>query len=281
MAIGVLLPHLDRGHLGPEAVEQCGQAGIGAAVVGDLHRLHVGQRERDERRALGVPGEEEVEAPGADHGRHRPGVRILGSRPGRPRPRAENADEQAAHPQAHRCDRGHPARAMALRCRHHRAEVAVGRAVAAVNQEVDRDTVDHLREPTVVVAGGVGHHEGRETPNARSPQEADHPPLGRPAIEQHGRAVGVLDEGGVALTDVEEGDGQLARRGGGPQEQGRGHDQGQRRRQRRGGPPRARQPPPPRGRRLARCHAAPGERPRRQRQGGKARVGQANRHRCR
>ena len=52
--------HLDRRQLGPQAGEHLGKARVGAAVVGHLHGVHVGKREREQRLALGVGGEQQV-----------------------------------------------------------------------------------------------------------------------------------------------------------------------------------------------------------------------------
>ena len=52
----VVLSDRDPGDLGAQAVEQLGQTGVGAAVMGDLHSLDIGQRERLERVAFGVAG---------------------------------------------------------------------------------------------------------------------------------------------------------------------------------------------------------------------------------
>src|SRR5215207_767489 len=50
-----------------------------------------------------------------------------------------------------------------------------------------------------------GHHHGQAA-NAGAAQKASDPALGWPAVEEHGRASRVLDQGGVALPDVEERD---------------------------------------------------------------------------
>ena len=65
MPVGVLAPDLDRGDLGLRAGEQRGQAGIVAAVVGDLEDVDVGELERVRDLGLRVGGQEDVEAPDA------------------------------------------------------------------------------------------------------------------------------------------------------------------------------------------------------------------------
>ena len=92
----------------------------------------------------------------------------------------------------------------------------------------------------MVVARGVGGHHGVEAAHAGPPQQTRHARLRRPAVEEHRRAVGVLDQRRVALADVEEADGETVRRAG-PLERRRGaagHEQAQRQRGR--GAPRAR-----------------------------------------
>ena len=63
MAVRVLPPDLDRGELGLGAREQRGQAGVVAAVVGDLEDVDVGQLERAGDLGLGIGGQQHVEAP--------------------------------------------------------------------------------------------------------------------------------------------------------------------------------------------------------------------------
>ncbi|MEX2412508.1 MAG: hypothetical protein WD399_02500, partial [Thermoleophilaceae bacterium] len=65
MAIRVLADG-NRRELGAQALEQRGQAVVRAAMVRDLDRLDVWQRERQQRLALGVAGEQQIEAAGAD-----------------------------------------------------------------------------------------------------------------------------------------------------------------------------------------------------------------------
>ena len=91
-------------------------------------------------------------------------------------------------------------------------KVGIGGAVTTVEERVDGEPVEHGGEPAVVVTRGVGgDHEG-EPLDARLAQEASHPCLGRTTVEQDRRAVGVLDQRGVALPDVEEADRQAVRR---------------------------------------------------------------------
>ena len=57
-------------------------------------------------------------------------------------------------------------------------------------------------------------HNQRETPHAGPAQQPGHAGLGRSAVEEDGRAVGVLDQRGVSLADVEKANGELVRRAG-------------------------------------------------------------------
>ena len=64
----------------------------------------------------------------------------------------------------------------------------------------------------MVVARGVRGHHQAEPLNARLAQEAHHTALRRSAVEEHRGPVGMLDQGRVALADVEESHGELAGR---------------------------------------------------------------------
>ena len=119
---------------------------------------------------------------------------------------------------------------------------------------VDGEAADHLRRAAVVVARGVGEHERRQPPHPRAAQQPGHAALGRPGVEQHGAAVGVLDQGGVALAHVEERD---RERGGRP---GRGGQAGEGQRERRAGQATAARRRPAGSRRHARAWRARGRR---------------------
>jgi hypothetical protein len=80
----------------------------------------------------------------------------------------------------------------------------------------------------VVVARGVGGHDNGEPTDTRPAQQARDTRLRGAGVEQQRRAIGVLDEGRVALADVEEADREpigRARRG----QQGGHRDEGARR----------------------------------------------------
>ena len=83
MAVGVVLPDLDRGRLGAKPGEQAREAWVGAAVMRHLHGVDVRQVQRGKRIALGVRRQEEVEAPLADDRHDRAGVGVVRRRPGR------------------------------------------------------------------------------------------------------------------------------------------------------------------------------------------------------
>ena len=161
---------------------------------------------------------------GADQRRHRPGVRILGRRPGRPRPRREHADGDPPGPAASRRSLGaQAARPAAQR----RLTTAAERGVP-VPSPPSTSTSTGIRSTTSASppwwsreAWVITSTERRRTPARAEPKATRR--LRRPAVEQHGRAVGVLDQGGVALTDVEEGHGHPVRRRRGPQAPGRRH----------------------------------------------------------
>ena len=213
MAVGVLSDG-DRGDFGADAFEDLGQSWVGAAVVGQLHGVDVGEREREERLALGVAGEEQFEAVAADDGDDGARVGVLGRRAWRARDRGQDVDPQRTGVEGQRGERGDTADSAGSGRGDDRVEVAVAGAVAAVDQQVDREALDDLGETAVVVARSVRHHDRRQPPDPGAAQQPCHAALGRSAVEQHGAAVGVLDERGVALADVEEADRQRRAAGG-------------------------------------------------------------------
>ena len=85
--------------------------------------------------------------------------------------------------------------------------------------------LDHLGQPAMVVARLVGGHDQREAADAEPPQQRRDVRLRRAAVEEDGGAVGVLDQRGVALADVEEADREAVRPGR-RRQRGRGHEQG-------------------------------------------------------
>ena len=87
-------------------------------------------------------------------------------------------------------------------------------AVATVEQEADGVAVEDVDEAAVMVARGMRGDDDGEPPHARAPQQPRDAALRRAAVEEHGGAVRMLDERGVALADVEEPHGQVARRRG-------------------------------------------------------------------
>ena len=204
-------------------------------MVGHLHGVDVGQVERQQRLALGVGGEQQVEArrelTTATTAR---GFGSSGARAGRARRRREHADAQsppASVSVERRRGRGRGATPRRAGLAQQRAEGGIGRAVAAVEQQVRPGSARSTsarppwwsREAWVATTSA-----SRSTPALRSRRAT--PRLGRPAVEEHGGAVGVLDQRGVALADVEEADGEAVGRAGA----------GERARPRRGARPRRR-----------------------------------------
>ena len=71
------------------------------------------------------------------------------------------------------------------------------------------EPLDDLLQPRVVVARLMRHHDERQPAHPRALELSSYAALGWTAIEQRSRAVRRLDEGRVALADVEERHGQL------------------------------------------------------------------------
>ncbi len=209
MAVGVAGPTSIAGHLGPQPLEHLGQARVGAAVVGHLHRVHVGQVEREQRLALGVGGEQQVEAAAADDRDHRPRVGVLGRRAGRPRRRGEHADAQAAAGERERQRRDRRRRARTpRRSAAARAARKAGSRVPSPpssSRSTGKRRAPSARPPWWSREAWVATTSGEPATPARRSRRDD-ARLGRAAVEQDRRAVGVLDQGGVALADVEEAD---------------------------------------------------------------------------
>ena len=82
------------------------------------------------------------------------------------------------------------------------------RAVGVLEQQRGRDPLEHLVQSALVVARLVGGDHQVEPAHAGRPQQAVDARLGRAAVEQRGGTGAVLDQGGIALADVEEADGE-------------------------------------------------------------------------
>ena len=87
-------------------------------------------------------------------------------------------------------------------------EVAILRAIGVLEQQRGRDPLEYLGEPALVVARLVGGDHEVEPAHAGGTQQAVDARLGRASVEQRGGPCAVLDQGGIALTDVEEADGE-------------------------------------------------------------------------
>jgi len=221
-------------------------------MVWHFDRIDIGEAQRTESLTLGVGREQQLECSGTDNGHDRARIRVLGLGTGRARPRREQLDRQVACPEAHGRKRGDALDVAALRCSDRGAEAGVGVAVTTIEQQLDRKALDHLGETAVVVARGVGRDDDRESLDAGCAEQAGSSGLGWAGVEQDGRSAAVLDQGRVALADVEEGDGETLRwrrDGDKPRHSERPHSRERRQCQ---PAPAQRQPPPrcPRGGRL-------------------------------
>ena len=86
----------------------------------------------------------------------------------------------------------------------HAAKLWVGRPVPSVDEQVHREPAQHLDEAAVVIGGRVRGHDGAEAVDALLAKQPRDARVRRSPVEQHGAAVWVLDQGRVALSDVEE-----------------------------------------------------------------------------
>ena len=108
--------------------------------------------------------------------------------------------------------------------------VGVMSAVAVLDEQPDRHPLDQLVKAALVVAGLVRGDGEIKPAHAGRPELPVDGRLRRAGIEEHVRAVTVLDQGGIALADVEKPDGELAGRrgraepGGGGEREGREHE---------------------------------------------------------
>ena len=220
MAVGVAAPDADRGHAGTDAVEESGQARVGAAVVGDLQHLRraAGRARRSRcsrRRRSGA-------------GRSRPTrawvttARSLGLPSGRQPGRGAGGHRNLSPSAPSRIDctgldGPHGATAAA---RQRRAEPALHRgrpAGAAVEHEPGPVRADHGERHPLVVGLRVGEHEHVEPVHARLGEALEDRAARRPGVEQHAHAA-LLEQHRVALADVEERDDELT----GPRARARG-----------------------------------------------------------
>ena len=105
-----------------------------------------------------------------------------------------------------------------------------------------------------------GDHE-REPADARPPKQPPDASLGRAAVEEDGRAVGMLDQGGVPLPDVEKANGELTGRSGRPEPRRGGEPDREQRNRESSRADGARRPPPGGGTlgksRSVRCRSFP------------------------
>ena len=214
MAVVVAAADLDRGDLGAQPPQHVGQPRVRAAVVRDLHRLDAAQREREDRLALGVGGQPDVERAGADDRRDTARVRLLGRRHARrPRLGRQHTNDQRADPQHLAGARRHAPDPARVGLGEQPEEVRIRRAVAVLEQQPCRDPLEHRVQPALVVARLVRRDHEVQALDPGGGQLPVQPRLGRPAVEQHAGAVPVLDQRRVALADVEERDHDLARPG--------------------------------------------------------------------
>ena len=193
-----------------------GQARVRAAVVGHLHGVDRRQLQLAQRVGLSASAESRRSKPaGAHERRHRARVGVLRRRPGRPRRRRDHAitaippDRSVSGAWARR--RRDPRSARGLTTLRN---VGSRGAVAAVEHHVDRDPLAPprrrppwwSRDAWVMTSTDSRAHARRAA--AGGPRGAS----GGPPSNSTARAVGVLDQRGVALADVEEGDRDPVRR---------------------------------------------------------------------
>jgi hypothetical protein len=117
----------------------------------------------------------------------------------------------------------HQPNAASARDRRHRRARRLGHAVAAVENQADRQRAQDRRRAARVVGLRVRHHQRVEPAHARGAQLADHRCFTRPGVHEDG-VQSVLDERRVALADVEHADPHARGRGRQPVGPARGDD---------------------------------------------------------
>ena len=210
MAVGVAPADLDRRELRVGALEHGREPLVGAAVVGDLERLHLGQRERGGDVRLGVGREQQVEVADLHVRDERAVVRVAL----RPEVRLGRRRPQQLHPDAPERERlpgmgGHPPRGAG---RMRQTVLDGGRpARAAVHDHPRRHFAQDRQRRALVVALRMRDHQSVEPLHARLGQPPQDRPAGRAGVDQNGDAV-LLQQRRIALADIEEGDHELAAR---------------------------------------------------------------------
>ena len=84
--------------------------------------------------------------------------------------------------------------------------------VAAIEESVDREALEHLGQTALMISGLMRGDDQRDPPHPRVAQQAGDPRLRRAAVEEDRGPRAILDQRRVALADVEEGDRECVRR---------------------------------------------------------------------
>ena len=158
------------------------------------------------RLGLGVSGEEHAEAPPASEEDQRRLVEVVRRRPFQQRPRRP----QHLDPQAPRID----LRPLGDRHRPDAGGAGIPDQVPAalpVEQPVDRERAEQLRDPAGVVGLVVGDDRGREARDSLVLELAAQVSARWAAVDQHRLAVGRVEQDRIALADVEHDDAQPGR----------------------------------------------------------------------
>jgi hypothetical protein len=186
MAVGVLLSHLDRCDPRSGALEHRGQSFVGAAVVGDLERLHPREVEAGGDVRLGVGREQQVERAVLHVGDDGVVVRVAVRAPdGRARRRPQDVEPQLPDAQLLTGARGDRPAAAALERAGEPALDSGRPAGAAVEYEPRPVRRDDGERHALVVSLRMREDEQVEAPDARLVEPLEDRPAGRSRVDEH------------------------------------------------------------------------------------------------
>lgn len=209
MAVVVTAAARDHGDTWPQLGELGREAVVGGAVVGDLEDLDrpVDQARRHLR--LRVRGQERVDLPVAreEHDGEQVRVRSLAARRRRP----QHAKAEPAQPEAVSCADLENRNAAILRRGEGVALLLPRHGQTRIEHTLDGEPAQNVRGAADVVALRMRQDDRRQAAYAERAQLPGHVRLRRPLVDED-RALRHLQQHGVALADVQEGDPQARRR---------------------------------------------------------------------
>ena len=209
MAVGVALADRDRRELRSQAARESREAGVVAAVVGDLQHLDAGSSSAGGDVGLGVGGEQQVEVADRDVGHDRAAVGVAAGGSRRPR-RRRPQDAACGSCRARAPGRARGDRPPRRRRRPPARPARASAAVAAVEHEPGRNRCEDRVRRALVVGLRVGDHQRVEAPTPAFRRAGAARPSGGP-VSKSTAAPSRLEQRRVALADVEERDDDLAR----------------------------------------------------------------------